>query len=235
MDQVRAAVSSAIRDEDPGVDPLVRVCRACVALLPVDGASMSVISGTRHRETLFASDEVMARVESVQFTLGEGPCFEAFTTRRPVLVPDLPHALAQRWPTFASEIADQPIGAIFAFPIQSGAITIGAMDMYRREPGLLTTAELATALRVVDVAAMALIGASSDGQGSDIDLDRLAPVRRDRAEVHQATGMVISHLGVPPEQALARLRGYAFATGRLIEDVARDIVTHRLPLDTTDM
>lgn len=147
MDRVRAAVSSAIRDEDPGVDPLVRVCRACVALLPVDGASTSVISGTRHPETLFASDEVMARVESVQFTLGEGPCFEAFTTRRPVLVPDLRRALAERWPTFASEIADQPIGAIFASPIQSGAITIGAMDMYRRDAGLLTTAELATALR----------------------------------------------------------------------------------------
>lgn len=235
MERMRAAVASALREEDPRVDPLVRVCRACVALLPVDGASVSVISGTQHRETLYASDTVMSRVESVQFTLGEGPCFEAFATNRPVLVPDLPQALASSWPAFASEIADQPIGAIYAFPLQSGAITIGAMDMYRREPGLLTTADLATALRVVDLAAVALVGPPSSGHRNDLDLERFAPLRRDRAEVHQATGMLISHLGVPPEQALARLRGYAFASGLLVEDVARDIVTYQLPLDTTDI
>lgn len=192
---------------------------------------MSVISGTRHPETLFASDEVMARVESVQFTLGEGPCFEAFTTRRPVLVPDLRRALAERWPTFASEIADQPIGAIFAFPIQSGSITIGAMDMYRRDAGLLTTAELATAL--------AGGGRGRDGPGRRV-LRRAGHRHRPRqartgtpgrAEVHQATGMLISRLGVSAEQVLARLRGYAFAAGRPIEDVSSDIVTHRLPLD----
>lgn len=234
-DQVRASVISALREEDPHADPLVRICRACVALLPVDGVSISVISGTQHRETLYASDEVMARVESVQFTLGEGPCYEAFTHRRPVLVPDLAHALAGQWPAFAAEIADQPIGAIYAFPLQTGAVTIGAMDMYRREAGLLSTTQLAIALRVVDLASVALVGPLSGQYPSDIDLERLAPLRRDRAEVHQATGMLISHLRIPPEQALARLRGYAFATGRLVEDVARDIVTRHLSLDTTDI
>lgn len=222
------------RGEDSDVEPLVRVCRACVALLPVDGASVSVISGTQHRETLYASDEVMVRLESVQFTLGEGPCFEAFTHRRPVLVPDLAHATAQAWPAFAAEIADQPVAAVFAFPLQSGAISIGAMDLYRREPGLLSTADLATALRVTDLITVALIGVATDGQGSDLDMERLAPLRRDRAEVHQATGVLISHLGVPAEQALARLRGYAFGTGRLVEEVARDIVARQLAPDALE-
>ncbi|WP_034269445.1 GAF and ANTAR domain-containing protein [Haloechinothrix halophila] len=233
-DDVRAAVVSALRRESPDIDPLVRVCRACVALLPVDGASVSVMSGSQHRETLHASDAVMARLDSVQFTMGEGPCFEAFDERRPVLVPDLARDGAGSWPAFASEIADQQVGAVFAFPIQSGAITIGAMDMYRREPGLLNAGELATALRVVDLAAVAIVGASS-GDGTDADVRDLAPLRRDRAEVHQATGMLISHLGVPPELALARLRGYAFGTGRLVEDVAREIVSRRLRLESIDI
>ena len=88
----------------------------------------------------------------------EGPCYEAFTTRRPVLVPDLAHASAAAWPVFATEMVDSRIGAIFAFPLVTGAITIGALDLYRREPGWLNPAELATALEIVDIAAPALMG-----------------------------------------------------------------------------
>lgn len=224
--QIRATVIAALGDGAQGVDPLVRVCRACVELLPVDGASISVMSGTQHRETLYASDEVINHIEALQFTLGEGPCFEAFETGRAVLVPDLAQASATSWPIFASEIADKPVGAVFAFPIQSGAIRIGAMDMYRRRAGWFTSAELATALQVVDLAAAALLGMHVSG----LDGEWLATLPRDRAEVHQATGMLIAQLGVPAEQALARLRGYAFVSGRLVEDVARDIVGRRLQL-----
>jgi hypothetical protein len=55
---------------------------------------------------------------------------------------------------------------------------------------------------------------------------------RGREQVHQATGMLIAALRIPAAQALVRLRGYAFATGRLVDDVARDIVARRLsPFD----
>lgn len=186
-------------------------------LLPVDGASISVISGTQQRETLYASDEVIDHVESLQFTLGEGPCFEAFNTRRPVLVPALAQASAAAWPIFAEEVAGSPVQALFTFPIQSGAISIGAMNLYRRQPGWLSENELETALQVMDLAAVALLGTQVDGIGSDILDVWLAHVPRNRAEVHQATGMLISKFGLSPEQASARLRSYVFVTGARIE------------------
>ena len=49
-----------------------------------------------------------------------------------------------------------------------------------------------------------------------------------RAEIHQATGIVLAQLGVSAPQALARLRGYAFVEQRLLIDVARDVVARRL-------
>jgi hypothetical protein len=91
----------------------------------VDGASVSLMTTTDDRQVVYASDAVIEHVEALQFSLGEGPCFEAFQTRRPVLVPDLATAAAPAWPLFAAELAGHPVRAIFAFPLQFGAIRIG--------------------------------------------------------------------------------------------------------------
>lgn len=193
-------------------------------LLPIDGASISLIIDTNNRETLYASDEVVARIEAVQFSLGEGPCFETFTTHRPVLVADLQTATRRTWPVFAAEMIGEPVGAIFAFPLLAGAGSLGAMDMYSERAGWLSTVDVAIALQVVDIVTLALV----EMQMNAWDVSRWTDVPTNRAQVHQATGMLIAELGVAPEHALARLRGHAFAAGRLVDDVADDLVARRL-------
>ena len=64
------------------------LCGPCVELLPVTGAAVSTLSGPINNETVCASDDVAFRIDELQFDLGEGPCWEAFAARRPVLVPD---------------------------------------------------------------------------------------------------------------------------------------------------
>ena len=221
---------AALRDNESKLDALARVIRACVDVLPVDGDSVSAMSGPRERETLYASDEVAAQIEGVQFSLGEGPCFEAFATRRPVLVPDMAQASAQQWPIFAATIKQLPIGAIFAFPLQAGAISIGAIDLYRRRPGWLSADELAVALEVVDVVAVVMLGVLlGETDGTDGLQGVLSPGRE---QVHQATGMVLAALDISAEEALSRLRGYAFVVDRSLDEVAKDIISHRLsPLE----
>ncbi|WP_460524549.1 GAF and ANTAR domain-containing protein [Flindersiella endophytica] len=215
---------------------MVRVCQACVALLPVDGASISVMLGRQHRQSLYATDSVVERMEAVQFGLGEGPCYEAFETGRPVLVPDLERDAGASWPVFAGEIrgwsqtepAMGRVGAVFAFPLRRGAARFGAIDLYRREPGWLSDAEVELALRITDVATSALLAVSSTGPEGEISEAWLLDLTRDRAVVHQATGIVIAQFGIPADEALARLRGYAFTTGRLLEEIASDLVARRL-------
>ena len=227
---MRAAVAAVLRDHVGEPDLLARVCRACEGLLPVDGMSISVMSDTDHREVLYASDEVSARIEALQFSLGEGPCFEAFDSRRPVLVPDLPAAIAPAWPAFAAEMAAEPVGAIFAFPLQSGTIRVGAVDFYRRRTGWLSGPELATALAVVDATVLTMLSMLHDGDPIGW---RLA-LPEQREQVHQAVGMLIAAFGIPADQALARLRGHAFAAGRLVDQVAHDLVTRRLAPEDLD-
>lgn len=231
-----SAVLAALREGHGPLAALERICVACVELLPVDGASVSVMLGTRHRQSLYASDRVVERIEALQFSLAEGPCYEAFETGLPVLVPDLARDAGSAWPVFASqaaawfdtEIEAERVGAIFAFPLRRGAVRFGAMDMYRRTPGWLSDAEVATALLLTDVATSALLAASVTGPEGQISEAWIRDITVERAVVHQATGMVSAEFEIPVEQALARLRGYAFAAGRLVDDVAADIVAGRL-------
>ncbi|HET9139175.1 GAF and ANTAR domain-containing protein [Actinophytocola sp.] len=233
-DGVRAAIHAALHDQasphDQAGDVVGRLCQVCIELVAVDGASVSVMTDESNREVVYASDEVIAHVETVQFSLGEGPCFEAFQTRRPVLVPDLAEAATPAWPLFAAELAGWPVGAIFAFPLQTGAVRIGAMDLYRRRPGWLSTEQIAIALHAVDVATTVLLGAQAGFPDGSVDGWAEFPLRRE--QVHQATGMVMAALRIPAGQALAQLRGYAFAAGRVVDEVADDVVARRLsPFD----
>jgi len=204
------------------------ICRACISGLDVEGAALSLLTTTDARNTLFASDPVADLLEELQFTLNEGACIEAGTSGNPVLVPDLTDVVEQRrWPVFASAVVERsPVRALFALPLQWGAINLGVLDLYRTTPGPLPGDQHRDAQSAVDLAALMLLGQVPDPTGdggSWFDGSALG-----RAEIHQATGMVLMQLDVPASEALARLRGHAFAEGRLLIDVARDVVARRL-------
>ena len=53
-----------------------------------------------------------------------------------------------------------------------------------------------------------------------------------RAVVHQATGMISAQLAVELTDALARMRSVAFSSGRSIYDVAADVVSRRIRVES---
>ncbi len=81
------------------------------------------------------------------------------------------------------------MAALFTFPVQIGAVRVGTLDTYRSTPGSLGPGELATALRVADVAALALPGLRAGG-GLWLDGDGrwVAGAGMRYREVHEATG-----------------------------------------------
>ncbi|MFB9382072.1 GAF and ANTAR domain-containing protein [Pseudonocardia petroleophila] len=210
-----------------------RICRACMAGLDVDGAVLSLLTTTGSRTTLWASDATAELIEELQFTLNEGACMEAAATGRPVLVPDLHHGTeTARWPVFAAAVAEQTmVSALFALPLQWGAVNLGVLDLYRIDPGGLDAAQYRDALGAADLAALMMLGQRTDpgtsGGADPAGGGWLTEASDHRAEVHQATGMVLAQLGVGSVEALARMRAHAFVEQRLLVDVARDVVARR--------
>ncbi len=213
------------------------MCEAAVHTLPIAGASLTLTTAVGHRTLLAASDGVSARLDELHFTLGEGPAVDAVSRGHPVLTGDLADpGSASRWPAFSGAAIEAGVGAVFALPLQIGAICLGVLVAYRVEPGRLSADDLAQALRLADGAADALLDlavpASDQPDGND-DGARLDSRRTYSftAEVHQASGMVMVQLGVSIEVALARLRAYAFAEGRSVGEIAREVVAGTLLLE----
>ena len=209
-----------------------QVCRAYVMGLDVDGAAISLLTASTSSQTLCATDATAELLEELQFSLGEGACVEAAVTGRPVLVADMHHSTeVSRWPTFAAAVVEQSdVGALFAVPFQWGAINLGVLDLYRTAPGSLSDVQLRDAISAADMAALMFLGVRTDaGDGKWLDHSVYG-----RAEIHQATGMVLAQLGVSATDALARMRAYAFVEQRLLSDVAHDVVSRRLRF-TQDM
>lgn len=204
------------------------ICGGCLALLPgMSGVGLIAMTGTAARELICATDTVSATLERLQFTLGEGPSIEAFTTGAPVLAGDLAAAAYRtRWPAFAPDAVQAGARAVFAYPLRVGAARIGVMEAYRVDPGHLSDEEVTKAKLVCHAAMVVLL----DGQFDSV-LPASTGIVPYRAEVHQATGMVVAQLGVSAEEAFVRLRARAYAEGRTVEDVARDIVNRLVRFD----
>ncbi len=210
-------------------------CAAAVVAVEVTGAWLSAGGGAEAGHLMRATDEVSEQLAELEVTLGEGPCRDASTFGGPVLASDLAEMQAvRRWPVFAPAACQAGAAAIFAFPLQLGAIRAGVMGLYRERPGSLSAFQLGDALVFADTATLLLLEgqdqaaegpgppAGPGGQPADLALHR--------AEVDQATGMLTEQLGVGIADAFVRLRAYAYANDLRLTDVARDIVARRLRL-----
>ncbi len=225
----RAWARIAAAQEGDGRMSVAALCRAAVRSLGVDGAGVIATSGPMAREPLFASDGLSAQLEELQFTTGEGPGAADFAFGAPMLIPDL-ESTAARWPIFAPAAVTAGARALFAVPLQAGAIRVGVLSTYRSRPGPLTPAQLADVLVFADIALQMVLDAAAGISGSP-DYRPLDGLSDRRAEVYQAVGMISVQLGVDLEEAFVRLRAHAFASGAALGDAAGDVVNRRLRLE----
>ncbi len=206
------------------------VCRACVEVLAVDGAGIMLVNDDGHTTTMGVSDAAVARLEELQFVLGEGPGIDAHTTGRLVWVPDLDHGTGSQWAAYGTAAVEEGMAAVFAFPVQVGGVHLGALDVYRQRPGPLDSEQTRNAFLLA-----ALTGETLLTLQASITFDGApgGPTLAGglRARIHQAAGMVSEQLDISVGDALARLRAYAYAAQRPLDDVARDVVERRLRIE----
>ena len=219
----------------PPSSPGVRMCAAASKLLDAVGVGVSLGASDGLADSglqLVCATEAARAGEALQFDLGEGPSYAAHRTGWPVQVPDL--ELDDTWPAFAEGAAGLGLRAVFAFPLRSGSVGLGALTLYQRVAGELTSEQYADAL-VVARFALNLLTSLQAGRPAD-ELDEVfTEILSNSMEVHQASGVVSVQLAIPVAAALAVLRAHAFAEGCSLAEVATQVIEHRLrlgPLNT---
>jgi hypothetical protein len=206
-----------------------RVCGAAVALLSLSGAGISLLVDGELRGTAGVSDSGIEAVQELQLTLGEGPCVDAWRDREPVLESDLADPVRARWPAFAHAGVQAGVRAVFAFPLQLGAVGLGVLALYRDRLGPLSDEQLALGLVLAEVATQTILGLQAGAPAEQLHV-LLADEPAHWAEIHQATGMVSAQLEVSLDEAFVRLRSFAFSDDRPLREVAEDVVARRLRL-----
>lgn len=224
-----------------------RICDTAVRLTGVDGAAAAVLSGSGGiRELVYASDALAQQIDEMQFTLGEGPCLDAYRNDGPELCAYLDTAtFFRRWPAFTAELGVLGVGAVFAYPIPGPLHPMGTLELYRRNGGALaereqeTTRRCAAALqRTLESNWWSQVGSSAEQSlleqvAIDLEADSAAdPLSR--THVHVAAGMVAVQLSISISDALGRLRAHAYAHQQSVVAVAAEVMTRRLAFSDLD-
>ncbi len=204
-----------------------RLCAVCPRIVGVDGAGVMLMSGDIPRGSLCTTNAVSHLIEELQYTLGEGPCVDAYRQDQVVAEPDLAEPVTGRWLAFTPPALQAGVRAVFGYPLRVGSVRLGALNLYRDRPSSLTDDQHADALVIADVAARWVLetqaGAPSDTVAAELEIGADF-----HFAVHNAAGMISVQLGVSVAEALIRLRAFAFGNDRLLADVARDVVARRL-------
>jgi len=202
------------------------MCSAAEDLLGAAGAGIVVMAEGVPGAT-FASSPLAATLEELQFTLGSGPRADAHTGGIPIRENDLGAVSAQRWVGFSGPAVEAGAGAVFSFPLRLGAARLGALTVYRAQPGSLASDVYADALVLAEVVTRALLAGQAGLGGASLAVG-IGDERAFDARVHQASGMVSVQLEVGVGEALARLRARAFAEGVALAVIAAEVVALRL-------
>ncbi len=220
---------SRILAELDGAQSSVRLCEVGTRVVGVSGAGVMLMAGDVPQGSLCTTNAVSGVIEELQFTLGEGPCVDAYHYDRVVLEPDLADPATPRWFGFTPRAVEAGARAVFGFPLRVGSVRLGALNLYQDRPGPLSDDQHADALVMADVVARWVLDAQAGAPPGGLaeELERGGDFH---FVVHNAAGMVSVQLGVSVTEALIRLRAHAFSHDRVLDDVAEDVVARRLRL-----
>ena len=169
-----------------------------------------------------ASSEEAGLLELFQLQNDQGPCLECFRTGQPVTATDLAGP-APRWPRFAQAATQAGFATVEALPMRLRGQVIGALNLFRAEPGPLDPADLRIAQALADVATIGLLQERNVRRRETV-AEQLQAALNSRVMIEQAKGKLAERLSIDMDRAFTMLRDYARNTNQHLTDVARDFV-----------
>jgi GAF domain-containing protein len=176
-----------------------------------------------------SSSEQTRMLELFEIQSQQGPCSDCYRSGRTVIEADLEHA--DRWPRFREEALAAGFRAAWAVPMSLRDDIIGAVNLFRTEPGTLDEDDLEACRALADVATIALIQERALREAR-LMAEQLQMALKSRVVIEQAKGVVAGSGNLDMDTAFNLLRGYARAENLLLLDVASDVAESRLSLAT---
>ena len=193
-----------------------------VLLLDASAAGVVLADPRGQLRVAAASSDAAEVVELFQLQNDQGPCLDCYRTGHMVSAPDLADP-GQPWPQFADAATRAGFRAVQALPMRLRAQVIGALNLFRAEPGPFDPAGQRIGQALADVATIGLLH-QRNVRRSDTLAEQLQAALTSRVVIEQAKGKLAERLGIDMDQAFTMLRDYARNTNQHLTDVARHFI-----------
>jgi GAF domain-containing protein len=204
------------------IEFMQRLSLHCVELLAVDAAGLMLSDQRGALHVVSSSTEHAEMVELFQLEADEGPCLDCFHTSRPVIAADLRDEGAH-WPRFSQRAQAEGFLSVYAVPLRLREQTIGALNMFGAQAGVLTAEDIRLSQALADVATIGILQERALRR-HEVLIEQLQSALNSRVVIEQAKGVVAERGGLDMEQAFAVLRRYARTTQQRLSDLARNVV-----------
>jgi hypothetical protein len=201
------------------IEIFTQLAEKCVSLLPVSAAGILLrdIGGTL--QVIGASSPSAHLLDLFQVQNEEGPCLECTMTGNPVS--DVELSAGGKWPRFSELTGAHGFTAVYALPLRSRDLTVGALNLFAREQ--LSPGRLVVAQALADAATVSLLQVDPQ-YDLQIIIRRIHMAVESRNTVEQAQGMIAQRFTIDIEEALIRLRNVSEQTSLTLVEVATAVV-----------
>ncbi|UJW28488.1 GAF and ANTAR domain-containing protein [Saccharothrix sp. AJ9571] len=181
--------------------------------------------GTFH--TPVTTHPVAARLDQLQYELGEGPCVDAAKPTGPAAAISADLATEPSWPEFGPAAAGHGLGAVMSTAlIPSGTPALsGALNIYSHRSHGLGDADQTAALLLATHASLALAQVTAVTQ-EQLRNHQLRRAIDSRDVIGQAKGILMARRGLTPEEAFDLLRRTSQDLNVKLAELADTLVRH---------
>jgi GAF domain-containing protein len=222
-------LADTLVDDFDVVELLTLLTDRCVEVLDVSAAGLMLVAPEGELRVVASSSEEMLLVELFELQSQEGPCPDCYRTGEPVLNQNLARDYG-RWPRFGPVALKAGFRSVHAVPMRLRGVTIGALNLFRADEGLLEEADVVAAQALADVATIAILQHRAAVQAHIVN-EQLNHALNSRIVIEQAKGMLAERAGLDMDHAFSWLRAHARSHNLLLVDVAQSVLDGTLAPD----
>lgn len=192
-----------------------QICRTALAVVPgCDHACITTISAGQEPVLEATTDEIAARVDELEWEVGEGPCVDAILTQRFEWDADI--TAAPTWPKLAERILDEtPVRGMIGYRIVVNDRKIGALNMFSDAPGAFTQEAADMGALLVSFASVAITAAGQREEAASLREGMMS-----NREIGKALGMLMATHDLTDEEAFQRLCASSNQLNTRLSDIA---------------
>ena len=170
-------------------------------------------------DTPAGSSEALSRIDELQFTLKEGPCYDALHTHEIVRSDDLAHD--ERWPRWGPMVAKElGVVCIVSYRLFTTEHTLGALNLYSLQADAFDADDIANGEALAAHLGVA-VAASQHAEHLEVAMVN-------RTAIGRAEGILMERFDISPEHAFAVLRRVSQKRNVKLNRVADELVRTRV-------